>query len=184
MILIEREINHKKFILIKNSIIEEKVDAIVNPANEHLSHGGGVAGLIARAGGRDIQKESYEKAPVRTGSATYTTAGKLPYKYVVHTVGPIYGGGANREEELLASAVRSALQVASKLELKSLSLPAISTGIFGYPLEPAIKTIAQTIFAFLENEESTLEEVHLCEYSEGKVQEMKDIINKHFPTGG
>jgi putative ATPase len=179
MILLEKEINSKKFILIKNSIIEEKTEAIVNPANEHLSHGGGVAGLISRAGGSDIQKESNEKAPVKTGRAAYTTAGKLPFRYVIHTVGPIYRGGNANEEKLLESAVRSALQLAAKLELKSLSLPSISTGIFGYPLNQAIKTIVKTIFDFLE-QESTLEEVHLCEYSEDKAREIKDIITKNF----
>lgn len=179
MILIDKKINNKKFILIKNSIIEEKTEAIVNPANEHLSHGGGVAGLISRAGGSEIQKESYEKAPVKTGQAAYTTAGKLPFRYVIHTVGPIYRGGKANEEELLTAAVRSALQLAGRLELKSLSMPSISTGIFGYPLKPAIKTIVKTILDFLE-QESTLEEVHLCEYSEEKAREIKDIITKNF----
>jgi putative ATPase len=180
MILLERVINNKKFVLIKNSIIEEKTEAIVNPANEHLSHGGGVAGLISRAGGSAIQEESYKKAPVKTGQATYTTAGKLPYRYVIHTVGPIYRGGGNNEEQLLESAVHSALQAAHKLELKSVSMPSISTGIFGYPLAQAIKTIVQTIFNFLK-QESTLQEVHLCDYSEDKVREIKDIITKNFP---
>lgn len=179
MILLEKEINNKKFILVKNSIIEEKTEAIVNPANEHLSHGGGVAGLISRAGGSEIQRESSEKAPVKTGGAAYTTAGKLPFRYVIHTVGPIYRGGSANEEKLLESAVRSALQLAAKLELKSLSLPSISTGIFGYPLDPAIKTIVKTIFDFL-GQDSTLQEVHLCEYSEDKVREIKDIITRNF----
>lgn len=179
MILLEKEINNKKFILVKNSIIEEKTEAIVNPANEHLSHGGGVAGLISRAGGSEIQRESNEKAPVETGRAAYTTAGKLPFKYVIHTVGPIYRGGNANEETLLESAVRSALQLAAELELKSLSLPSISTGIFGYPLKPAIKTIVKTIFDFLE-QDSTLLEIHLCEYSEEKAREIKDIITSIF----
>ena len=179
MILLEKEINNKKFILIKNSIIEEKTEAIVNPANEHLSHGGGVAGLISRAGGSEIQRESNEKAPVKTGQAAYTTAGKLPFRHVIHTVGPIYRGGNANEETLLESAVRSALQLAAKLELKSLSLPSISTGIFGYPLNPAIKTIVKTIIDFLK-QDSTLREVHLCEYSADKAREIKDIITKNF----
>jgi len=177
MILMEREINNKKFMVVKNSIIEEKVEAIVNPANEHLAHGGGVAGLISRAGGPAIQEESNQKAPINTGEATYTTAGTLPYKYVIHTVGPIYRGGNQGEEKLLASAVSSALKQADQLKLKSISLPSISTGIFGYPLEPAVKTIAKTIFDFLATE-STLEEVHLCEFSLDKSEEIKGIIEK------
>ncbi len=165
--------------LVQNSIIEEKTNAIVNPANEHLSHGGGVAGLISRAGGDEIQKESYGKAPVKTGQAAYTTAGKLPFRYVVHTVGPIWKGGGAGEEKLLESAVRSALQMAAKLELQSVSMPSISTGIFGYPLQPAIETIVKTILEFLE-QESTLQEVHLCEFSADKAREIKDIISEKF----
>lgn len=179
MILLEREINNKKFMLVKNSIIEEKVEAIVNPANEHLAHGGGVAGLISRAGGPDIQRESNEKAPINTGEATFTTAGKLPYKYVIHTVGPIYRDGAQGESGLLASAVTSALKVADQLGLKSISMPSISTGIFGYPLEPAIKVIMNAIFGFLKKETS-VEEVHLCEYSEDKAEEIKRFIDANF----
>jgi putative ATPase len=181
MILFEREVNHKKFMVVKNSIIEEQVEAIVNPANEHLAHGGGVAGLISRAGGPGIQKESNQKAPIDTGQATFTTAGNLPYKYVIHTVGPIYRGGTAGEPQLLASAVTSALKVANELKLKSISLPSISTGIFGYPLEPAIEIIAKAIFDFLRGE-STLEEVHLVEYSLDKAEEIKAIIAKEFPA--
>lgn len=179
MILMERDINGKKFMLVRNSIIEEKVDAIVNPANEHLAHGGGVAGLISRAGGPEIQKESYEKAPVPTGKSTYTTAGTLPYKYILHTVGPIWRGGSEGEAQLLNSAVSSALALAAELKLKSVSLPSISTGIFGYPLEPAIKEIAGAIFDFLKTA-STVEEVHLCDFSQDKAEEIKTIIERNF----
>jgi O-acetyl-ADP-ribose deacetylase (regulator of RNase III) len=179
MILLEKVIGNKKFLLVKNSIIEEKVEAVVNPANEDLMHGGGVAGLISRAGGPSIQQESYKKAPVPTGQATFTTAGKLPFKYVIHTVGPIYRDGKQGEEKLLASAVLSALKQAAALNLKSVSMPSISTGIFGYPLEPAIKTIVQVIHDFLKTE-SSLEEVHLCDYSEDKAEEIKHIIDTNF----
>lgn len=181
MVLYEREINNKKFKLIKNSIIEEKVEAIVNPANMHLAHGGGVAFLISSAGGPEIQRESNRKAPVKTGQATFTTAGTLPYRAVIHTVGPIYRGGTGGEPQLLESAVISALKVADELKLKSVSLPSISTGIFGYPLGPAIKIIVKAIFEFLAGE-STLEEVHLVEYSPDKAEEIKGLINKEFPA--
>jgi len=181
MTLLEKEINNKKFKLVKNSIIEEKVEAIVNPANQHLAHGGGVAGLISRAGGPSIQSESNAKAPIQTGQATYTQAGTLPYKYIIHTVGPIYRGGTEGEPELLASAVTSALKVADRLKLHSVSLPSISTGVFGYPIQPAIKIITKAIFDFLDNE-STLEEVHLVEYTQDKAEEIKAIIEKTFPS--
>jgi putative ATPase len=177
MILLEKEINGKIFKLVKNSIIEEEVEAIVNPANEYLAHGGGVAGLISRAGGPEIQKESDQKAPIKTGQATYTNAGTLPFKYILHTVGPVWKGGNQNETYLLESAISSVLHQADKLQLNSISMPSISTGIFGYPLEPAIKTIIKSIFNFL-REDSTLKEVHLCEFSEAKANEIKEIINQ------
>lgn len=179
MVILEIEINNKKFMLVRNSIIEEQVEAIVNPANEHLAHGGGVAGLISRAGGPEIQKESFEKAPVPTGQCTHTTAGKLPYKYILHTVGPIWRGGNDNEPALLKSAVTTALQLAERLQIKSVSLPSISTGVFGYPLEPAVKIIVGAIYDFLESDTTTfVQEVHLCDYSEEKAAQIKAIIEK------
>jgi putative ATPase len=181
MILLERKINDRTFRLVKNSIIEEKVEAIVNPANQHLAHGGGVAGLISRAGGPEIQKESDQKAPVPTGQATFTGAGTLPYKYVIHTVGPIYRGGFDNEPQLLESAVTSALKVAQELKLQSLSMPSISTGIFGYPLKPAVKIIVKAIFDFFEaGTGSEPREVHLCEFDADKAEEIKGIIEASF----
>lgn len=177
MILFERTVNGKTFRLVKNSIIEEKVDAIVNPANQHLAHGGGVAGLISRAGGPEIQRESDSKRPVKTGNATYTTAGKLPHKYVIHTVGPIYRGGSENEAQLLDSAVTSALKTADELKLESISMPSISTGIFGYPLAPAIKIIVKAITRFLEGE-TGLKEIHLCEFAAEKADEIKQMIKQ------
>ena len=177
MILLEKKVNNKIFFLVKNSIIEEKVEAVVNPANERLIHGGGVAGLISRAGGPEIQRESYQKAPVKTGESIHTTAGKLPFKYIIHTVGPVWRGGTQGEEDLLKSAVLSALKRADSLQLTSISMPSISTGIFGYPLEPAIENIVQTILNFLETE-SFLKEIHLCEFSEGKAIEIKNVAEK------
>lgn len=181
MVILEREINKRKFMLVRNSIIEEHVEAIVNPANEHLAHGGGVAGLISRAGGPEIQKESYEKAPVPTGQSTYTTAGKLPFKYILHTVGPIWRGGNEGESALLKSAVTTALQLADQLKLKSVSLPSISTGIFGYPLEPAVTIIVGAIYEFLKSDATSfVQEIHLCDYSEEKSAEIKGIIERNF----
>ncbi len=181
MVILEKEINKRKFMLVRNSIIEEKVEAIVNPANEHLAHGGGVAGLISRAGGPEIQKESDEKAPVPTGQSTYTNAGRLPFKYILHTVGPIWRSGKAGEPALLKSAVSTALKLADRLQLNSVSLPSISTGIFGYPLEPAVKIIVSAIFEFLESESTAyVQEVHLCDYSDEKSAELKEIIEKSF----
>ena len=181
MILLEKKVTNKTFILVQNSLIEEDVSAIVNPANEQLVHGGGVAGLISRQGGPQIQQESDRKAPVNTGEATFTTAGDLPFEYVIHTVGPIWRGGCQGEESLLISAVLSALRVADFLGITSLSMPAISTGIFGYPLEPAIKAIATTIFEYMQRE-SSLTEIHLCEFAPDKANQIKQIIEKDLPV--
>lgn len=179
MILLQKNFGDKKFLLVINSIIEEKVDAIVNPANESLAHGGGVAGLISRAGGPEIQQESNQKAPVKTGGATATTAGKLPYRAVIHTVGPIWRGGNHNEPELLKSAVLSALRTADDMNLSSVSMPSISTGIFGYPLEPAIRIIVDAIAEFLEKSRS-VNEVHLCDFSPDKAEAIKRIVESHW----
>jgi putative ATPase len=136
-----------------------------------------VAGLIARSGGSDIQRESVRKAPVPTGHATHTTAGSLPFKYIIHTVGPIWRGGMNNEPELLASAVRSALTLADQLGMQSVSMPSISTGIFGYPLEPAIKIIETAIVDFMKTD-SAVSLIHLCEFSEEKAEQIKNILNR------
>lgn len=165
--------------MVENSIIEEDVEAIVNPANENLVHGGGVAGLISRSGGPEIQEESNQKAPVPTGHATYTGAGDLPFKYIIHAVGPRWRGGEGNEKVLLHSAVLSALKLADDLNLESVSLPCISTGIFGYPLKPALKVIVEAISTFMETD-SSLCEIHLCEFSKHKASVIKDIIRECF----
>jgi len=175
VIIFERKINGKIFKFSFGSIIDEPVEAIVNPANENLIHGGGVAGLISRIGGFEIQAESDKKAPIPTGSATYTKAGKLPFKYIIHTVGPIFKGGDSNENKQLSSAIKSALTVADELNLKSISIPTVSTGIFGYPLIPAIEIITETIFDFMKNR-SSMEEIRLCEVEKNKADQIKKFL--------
>jgi O-acetyl-ADP-ribose deacetylase (regulator of RNase III) len=145
-------------------ITDEPVDAIVNAANAYLQHGGGVAGAISRRGGAQIQAES--NAWVRAhGKVThalpaYTGAGKLPCRYVIHAVGPVWGEG--QEEDKLAQAVSGSLELAQRLELSSIALPAISTGIFGFPVQDASRVILQTIVDFFTNRpESRLRLVRL-----------------------
>jgi O-acetyl-ADP-ribose deacetylase len=119
--------------LVQGDITTLDVDAIVNPANSQLRHGGGVAGAIVRRGGPGIQEESDRIGFVPCGSAVVTSAGGLPCRYVIHAVGPVMGEG---DEDLkLRSATESAFDRAEELRLSTLALPAISTGIFGYPLE-------------------------------------------------
>ena len=115
-------------------LTSETVDAIVNAANVGLSHGGGVAGAIVRKGGMVIQDESDRVGRVPVGGAAITGAGKLPAKFVIHAVGPVWRGqGPEASDRLLASAVVSALEIARQKGLESIALPAISSGIFGFP---------------------------------------------------
>jgi O-acetyl-ADP-ribose deacetylase (regulator of RNase III) len=117
----------------------ESVDAIVNAANSRLAHGGGLAGAIVARGGAVIQAESDRIAPIVVGDAAVTTAGSLPSRWVIHAVGPVWGSG--NEEHLLRSAVRASLERAADLGAVSIAIPAISTGIFGYPKEDGTAVI-------------------------------------------
>jgi O-acetyl-ADP-ribose deacetylase (regulator of RNase III) len=122
-------------------ITQYPVDAIVNAANSELMPGGGVCGAIHRAGGPAIVEECRrirsERGPLPLGNAVATTAGRLPAKYVIHTVGPVWEGGDRGEAELLSSCYRESMRIADELKLHSIAFPAISTGIFGYPVEQA-----------------------------------------------
>jgi O-acetyl-ADP-ribose deacetylase len=115
----------------------QEVDAIVNAANEELAPGGGVAGAILRAGGQEIYDEAARLGGCATGDAKATGAGRLRARYVVHAVGPAWRGGEEGEAELLASAYRRSLEVAEELGCRMVALPALSTGIYGYPVELA-----------------------------------------------
>ncbi|HQO99490.1 MAG TPA: macro domain-containing protein [Caldisericia bacterium] len=163
VVLKEEIINGKKIEIVKGDITEEKTDAIVNAANRHLSHGGGVAGAIVRKGGEIIQIESNKiiekRGPLKTGEAVITRAGNLPCKYVIHTVGPVWGEGD--EENKLKRAIESSLQVATENLLKSISIPAVSCGIFGFPKKRGTEIIYKTVKDFLKNRETTIELVRL-----------------------
>jgi len=148
--------------IVQSDLTREPVDAIVNTADGRLAHGGGVAGAIVRAGGREIQRESDEwvtqRGPVPTGGAAITGAGRLPCRYVIHAVGPVWRDHGD-EDELLASAVTSALELAAEYNLKTISLPGISTGIFGFPKERGARVILRAVLAATET--GRLEEVNL-----------------------
>jgi O-acetyl-ADP-ribose deacetylase (regulator of RNase III) len=131
--------------VVRGNLLEEPVDAIVNAANGHLAHGGGVAGIISRAAGSALQAESdelvAEHGPFATGSAVATTAGKLPFKGVIHAVGPRYGEG--EEETKLAQALESAFRCARERGWQSVSFPAVSAGIFRVPLDICARAYLQ-----------------------------------------
>jgi len=136
-------------------ITKESVDAIVNAANGTLMGGGGVDGAIHRAGGPEILKECKEIRRVQypgglpTGQAVITTAGRMPAKHVIHTVGPVYGRGGEDKAELLGACYHNSLTLAAETGLKTIAFPAISTGIYGYPLNEAARVSSSAIQKFL-----------------------------------
>jgi O-acetyl-ADP-ribose deacetylase (regulator of RNase III) len=153
-----------ELMLIHGDLTQIKVDAIVNAANRQLQHGGGVAAAIAKHGGSSIQHESDEwirqHGPISHDVPALTGAGQLPCKHVIHVVGPVWGEGD--EDSKLSSAVQSALGMATELGLESLALPAISTGIFGFPKDRGARIILDAIWDFfLNTPKHTLEQVKI-----------------------
>lgn len=143
--------NGARLILQEGDITQVRVDAIVNAANSALAGGGGVDGAIHRAGGPEIMRELAQLRPRHcpTGSAVATGAGKLPAKYVFHAVGPVYQDGRHGEPELLASCYRTTLGMAEERGAESISFPAISAGVYGYPLEEAAAIAVHETMAHL-----------------------------------
>jgi putative ATPase len=163
-IVFEHQMAGQTLRVLRGDLTAERAEAIVNAANEHLAHGGGLAGAIIRRGGREIQEESSrwvrEHGPVPTGSAAITGAGKLPARFVIHAVGPVWGSGD--EEAKLAGAVRSALQLADEHSIGSVSLPAISSGIFGFPRPLCARVILTAVRDFLSHRpQASLREINI-----------------------
>ncbi|MDQ1258050.1 MAG: O-acetyl-ADP-ribose deacetylase [Candidatus Hydrogenedentes bacterium] len=138
---------------VEADITREAVDAIVNAANQSLLGGGGVDGAIHRAGGPAILDACRKLGGCATGDAKITTAGKMPSKYVVHTVGPVYRDGQHGEPDLLASCHRRSLEVALENGVRTVAFPAISCGVYGYPIDDAARIATTTVKTFLESHE-------------------------------
>ncbi len=167
----------------QGDITEMKVDAIVNAANEYLRHGGGVAAAILRKGGSIIQKESDDwirtRGNVPTGSVAVTSGGHLPAKYVIHAVGPVWRGGGHGEAQLLRNAVLNSLRQAETLKLESIAFPAISTGIFGYPLKEAARVLLEASRDYLsEHPTSTIKIIYFVLYDEASYRAFSEVLQE------
>ncbi len=180
-VLVEKNLSTGQSLqLVQGDITVEDVDVIVNAANEHLQHGGGVASAISKKGGPAIQMESDEwirkNGLVSHVHPAWTSGGLLPAKYVIHAVGPVWGRGS--EDPKLTDAVFGSLRLVDELNCSSVSLPAISTGIFGFPKERAARVIFGTIDKyFSENKSSAIRQVRLVLFDQGTI----DVFIKLWP---
>lgn len=167
---------HERVRVVVDDITRQQVDAVVNAANSTLFGGAGVDGAIHRAGGAAILEECQALRRARypkglpTGEAALTTGGRLPARYCIHTVGPIWGRHGGREAELLAACYRNSLSLAVEHELTSVAFPAISTGAYSYPRAEAAAVASQAIKDYLAGDES-LREVRLVFFSTRDAQE-------------
>jgi O-acetyl-ADP-ribose deacetylase len=148
--------------LVEGNITERKVDAIVNAANSYLMHDVGVAGAIVRKGGKIIQDESKRIGFVKVGSSVITSSGNLPSKAVIHTAGPQMGEG--NEDEKLSNAIKSCLELATQKAFKSISIPAISSGIFGFPKDRCAKILVNETINFLTQKEDSPSNLKIIEF--------------------
>ncbi|HSE42594.1 MAG TPA: macro domain-containing protein [Acidobacteriota bacterium] len=167
-------------IIVKRAdITEEDSGAIVNAANSHLQHGAGVAGAIVRKGGRIIQEESDRIGYVPVGSAAITTGGDLKAPYVIHAVGPRMGEG--EEDEKLRNATANSLRLADGEAIHTISLPAISTGIFGYPMGRCAEIMLNAVHKYCEGE-TRLQEVRFCLFDEAAEKTFNEAAKRIFNT--
>lgn len=148
--------------IIEGDITKQSVDAIVNAANSSLLGGGGVDGAIHRAAGPELLEECKKLGGCPTGKAKITKGYRLPAKYVIHTVGPIYRDGKHGEAELLASCYKSCFKLAVENGIKTIAFPAISTGAYGYPFEEATRIAMEETKSFLEKDNSIQKVVFVC----------------------
>ncbi|HTX92680.1 MAG TPA: macro domain-containing protein [Anaerolineales bacterium] len=168
--------------LVEGDITSEATDAIVNAANASLLHGAGVAGAILRRGGSDIQRESDEwveaHGPVSHAAPAWTSGGSLPCRYVIHAVGPVWGDG--NEDAKLAAAVSGSLDVADGLKLASIALPAISTGIYGFPRERAGRVILAAVVDYFAKRASGLRLVRVVLFDRPTVSAFESAWHDQF----
>lgn len=152
--------------IVQGDITKQEVDAIVNAANTTLLGGGGVDGAIHRAAGPELLEECKKIGGCPTGEARVTKGYNLPAKYVIHTVGPIWRGGNNREDELLANCYRNSLKEAVRLGVKTIAFPSISTGAYRFPIERATRIAMKETVEFLKNDSTIDKVIFVCFGSE------------------
>ncbi len=168
--------------LFQGDITSFACDAMVNAANKELAGGGGVDGAIHRAGGPTIMEECRHIGSCPTGHAVATTAGRLPAKAVIHAVGPIWQGGSHKESELLRAAFQEALRIANDLKLTHLAAPAISTGVYRFPLHEAAAVTLEAIKDFISDNESLLiRRITMVLYSKEHYQAFQSALFTSFP---
>lgn len=179
MLVSEISIGKRKLRLVRGDITERVVDAIVNSANSNLHHGGGVAAAIVAKGGQIIQEESDKIGYVQTGNAVMTSAGKLPCKAIIHVVGPRNGEG--KENEKLKQAIKSVLKLAQQNNFKSISIPAISSGIFGFPKNECARILVQESINYSQRQDTynaPPEIIEFCVFDDETLQHFRKEINQ------
>lgn len=172
--------------LVQGDITAIAVDAIVNAANSMLAGGGGVDGAVHRAAGPTLMQELRKFHGCPTGSAVITSAGRLPARFVIHAVGPVYRDGQHGEPELLASCYKTSLRLASEHDCLSISFPGISTGIYGYPLADAARIALSAITQALGEGECSVRLIKLVQFSKGSYDVYSDLLarfgTQHAPA--
>jgi len=168
-----------KITIIKGDITKEVTDAIVNAANSTLLGGGGVDGAIHRAAGPELLAECAGLGGCPPGEAKTTAAYRLPAKYVIHTVGPVWRGGNSDEEKILANSYRNSLNEALRVRAKTVAFPAISTGVYRFPPDLAANIAVMVIISFL-REHDAIEEVRLICFSDESAEHHRMALDKHL----